>query len=141
MPVIQEPYQIATVKRIDRPLSFMAPTILTVIKPTNPAFRREGFGPVALFFRVKNEDAAIALASDTDCGLDGKVWSQHVARRIASRAETEMMFIYNIAATDAELSCGRIKVSGYRRELGDKGIQQFANKKLLRIHAIKAPIR
>ena len=45
-------------KRIDRPGSFMQPTILTDIKPENPAFREEFFGPVALFFRVKDEDAA-----------------------------------------------------------------------------------
>src|SRR5271155_2595219 len=48
-------------KRIDRPGSYMAPTILTNIKPGNPAFREEFFGPVAIFFRVKNEDEAVAL--------------------------------------------------------------------------------
>jgi succinate-semialdehyde dehydrogenase/glutarate-semialdehyde dehydrogenase len=51
-------------KRID-------PTILTDIKPNNPAFREEFFGPVALFFRVKDEDHAIALANDSDFGLGG----------------------------------------------------------------------
>jgi succinate-semialdehyde dehydrogenase/glutarate-semialdehyde dehydrogenase len=45
-------------KRIDRPGFFMAPTILTNFQPANPAFRDEFFGPVALFFRVKNEDVA-----------------------------------------------------------------------------------
>src|ERR1022692_2748505 len=44
--------------RIDRPGSFMQPTIITNIKPGNPAYREEFFGPVALFFRVKNEDEA-----------------------------------------------------------------------------------
>ena len=51
-------------KRIDRPGSYMEPTILTDIKSQNPAFRDEFFGPVALFFRVKDEDEAIALAND-----------------------------------------------------------------------------
>ncbi|HEY0146109.1 MAG TPA: aldehyde dehydrogenase family protein, partial [Methylovirgula sp.] len=46
-------------KRIDRPGSYMEPTILTDIKPGNPAFREEFFGPVALFFRVKDENEAI----------------------------------------------------------------------------------
>lgn len=55
-------------KRIDRSGSFMAPTILTDIAPDNPAFREEFFGPVALFFRVKDEGAAIALANDSDFG-------------------------------------------------------------------------
>ena len=50
-------------KRIDRAGSFMHPTILTDVTPDNPAFRDEFFGPVAMFFRVKDEDAAIALAN------------------------------------------------------------------------------
>jgi succinate-semialdehyde dehydrogenase/glutarate-semialdehyde dehydrogenase len=129
-------------KRIDRPGSFMAPTILTDIKPTNPAFRDEFFGPVASFFRVKDEDAAIALANDSDFGLGGSVWTKDVARgkRVASRVETGMMFINNIDWTDAELPFGGIKDSGYGRELGDMGIQQFVNKKLVRTHDVKAPV-
>src|ERR1700683_887942 len=67
-------------KRIDRPGSYMQPTILTDIKPENPAFREEFFGPVALFFRVKDEDAAIALANDSDFGLGGSVFTKDLAR-------------------------------------------------------------
>jgi succinate-semialdehyde dehydrogenase/glutarate-semialdehyde dehydrogenase len=120
-------------KRIDRPGSFMQPTILTDIKPDNPAFRDEFFGPVALFFRVKDEDAAIALANDSDFGLGGSVFTKDVARgkRVASRVETGMMFINNIDWSDAELPFGGIKDSGYGRELGDMGIQEFVNKKLV----------
>jgi len=129
-------------KRIDRPGSFMQPTILTDIKPKNPAFRDEFFGPVVSFFRVKNEDEAIALANDSDFGLGGSVWTKDVARgkRVASRVETGMMFINNIDWTDAELPFGGIKNSGYGRELGDMGIQQFVNKKLVRYATTAAPV-
>jgi succinate-semialdehyde dehydrogenase/glutarate-semialdehyde dehydrogenase len=129
-------------KRIDRPGSFMAPTILTDIKADNPAFREEFFGPVALFFRVENEDAAIALANDSDFGLGGSVFTRDVARgkRLASRIETGMMFINNIDWSDAELPFGGIKNSGYGRELGDMGIQQFVNKKLVRVASMDAPV-
>jgi len=129
-------------KRIDRPGSYMAPTILTDIKPGNPAFRDEFFGPVALFFRVEDEDAAIALANDSDFGLGGSVWCKDTARgkRVASRVETGMMFINNIDWSDAELPFGGIKNSGYGRELGDMGIQEFVNKKLVRVAAMDAPV-
>jgi succinate-semialdehyde dehydrogenase / glutarate-semialdehyde dehydrogenase len=128
--------------RIHRPGSFMAPTILTDIMPANPAFRDEFFGPVALFFRVKDEDEAIALANDSDFGLGGSVWCKDVERgkRVASRVETGMMFINNIDWSDAELPFGGIKNSGYGRELGDMGIQEFVNKKLVRVASMDAPI-
>jgi succinate-semialdehyde dehydrogenase/glutarate-semialdehyde dehydrogenase len=128
-------------KRIDRPGSFMEPTILTNIKPENPAFREEFFGPVALFFRVKNEEEAIALANDSDFGLGGSVFTKDIARgkRVASRIDTGMMFINNISWADAELPFGGIKDSGYGRELGDMGIQEFVNKKLIRVASMEAP--
>jgi len=129
-------------KRIDRPGSFMQPTILTDVKPDNPAFRDEFFGPVAMFFRVKDEDAAIALANDSDFGLGGSVFTKDLARgkRVASRVDTGMMFINNISWSDAELPFGGIKNSGYGRELGDMGIQEFVNKKLVRYVSAEAPV-
>jgi len=129
-------------KRIDRPGAFMQPTILTDVRPENPAFRDEFFGPVAMFFRVKDEDAAIALANDSDFGLGGSVFTKDVARgkRVASRVETGMMFINNISWSDAELPFGGIKDSGYGRELGDMGIQEFVNKKLVRYVVAEAPL-
>ena len=129
-------------KRVDRPGSFMQPTILTDVTPTNPAFRDEFFGPVAMFFRVKDEDEAIALANDSDFGLGGSVFTKDIARgrRVASRVETGMMFINNISWSDAELPFGGIKDSGYGRELGDMGIQEFVNKKLVRYAKVEAPV-
>ncbi|QNH77570.1 NAD-dependent succinate-semialdehyde dehydrogenase [Pseudomonas protegens] len=128
-------------ERIRCPGSYMSPTILTDIAPDNPAYREEFFGPVALFFRVKDVEEAIALANDSDFGLGGSVFTQDVGRglRVASRVETGMMFINNINWSDAELPFGGIKNSGYGRELGDMGIQAFVNKKLVRYLAIDAP--
>jgi succinate-semialdehyde dehydrogenase/glutarate-semialdehyde dehydrogenase len=128
-------------KRYDRPGSFMQPTILTDVAPDNPAFRDEFFGPVAMFFRVKDEDAAIALANDSDFGLGGSVFTQDTERgkRVASRVDTGMMFINNISWSDADLPFGGIKNSGYGRELGNMGIQEFVNKKLVRTAKLEAP--
>jgi succinate-semialdehyde dehydrogenase/glutarate-semialdehyde dehydrogenase len=128
-------------KRIDRPGSFMQPTILTNIKPGNPAFREEFFGPVALFFRVKNEDEAVTLANDSDFGLGGSVFTQDVARgkRVASRVDTGMMFVNHPTWTTPDLPFGGIKNSGYGRELSSMGIQEFVNKKLVRAAPIDSP--
>jgi len=129
-------------QRIDRPGWFMQTTILTDIKPGNPAFRDEFFGPVVSFFRVKDEAAAIALANDSDYGLGGSVWTQDEARgkRLASQVDTGMMFVNNIDWSDADLPFGGVKGSGYGRELGNMGIQAFVNKKLVRTGQITAPI-
>ena len=128
-------------KRIDRSGSFMQPTILTDIKPGNPAFREEFFGPVALFFRVKNEDEAVALANDSEFGLGGSVFTQNVARgkHVASRVDTGMMFVNHPTWTTPDLPFGGVKNSGYGRELSSMGIQEFVNKKLVRVSSIDAP--
>ena len=101
-------------KRIDRSGSFMQTTILTDIKPGNPASRDEFFGPVMSFFRVKTEDEAIALANDSDFGLGGSVWTKDEARgkRVASRVDIGMTFVNNLDWSDAELPFGGIKNSG-----------------------------
>ncbi len=129
-------------KRIDRKGAYMEPTILTHVTPENPAFRDEFFGPVAMFFRAKDEDHAIAIANDSDFGLGGSVFTKDLLRgqRVASRVETGMMFINNIDWTDPELPFGGIKDSGYGRELGDMGIQEFVNKKLVRFAKLDAPV-
>lgn len=129
-------------KRIDRPGAFMQPTILTNLKPANPAYREEFFGPVALFFRVKDEEAAIALANDSDFGLGGSVFTKDVERgkRVARRIDTGMVFINHPTWTSPDLPFGGIKSSGYGRELSALGIQEFVNKKLIRTTSINAPV-
>lgn len=115
--------------------AFMQPTILTDIAADNPAYRQEFFGPVALFFRVPDEAAAVALANDSPFGLGGSVFTQDVERgkRVARQIDTGMVFINSAAVSMPDLPFGGVKNSGYGRELSGAGIQEFVNKKLIRV--------
>jgi len=127
--------------RIDRVGAFMQPSILTDIKEGTPGYIEEFFGPVALFFRVANEDQAIALANDSKYGLGGSVFTADIERgkRVAERIETGMVFINHPTWTAPDLPFGGIKNSGYGRELSSLGIQEFVNKKLVCVVPINAP--
>lgn len=123
-------------KRIDgHQGAFMQPTLLTDISANNPAYKEEFFGPVALFFRVADEDAAVALANDSPFGLGGSVFTQDIERgkRVARKIDTGMVFINSGAVSSPELPFGGVKNSGYGRELSGAGIQEFVNKKLIRV--------
>lgn len=120
---------------IDGVGAFMQPTILTDIDAANPAYKEEFFGPVALFFRVADDDAAVALANDSPFGLGGSVFTENIERgkRLARRIDTGMVFINSAAVSSPELPFGGVKNSGYGRELSAAGIQEFVNKKLIRV--------
>lgn len=121
--------------------AFVQTTILTDITKDNPAFYQEFFGPVALFFRVKDEDEAIALANDNPYGLGGSVFTQNTERGVdvAKRISTGMVYVNHPTWTRPDLPFGGIKRSGYGRELAMMGIEEFVNKKLINVVPIDAP--
>ncbi len=120
-------------KRIKRDGAFYEFTILADIKPEMTAYREELFGPVASFYKVKDEAAAIALANDTGFGLGGAVFSKDKARavRVASQIDTGMVYINRQLASRPDLPFGGTKRSGYGRELSPLGFEEFVNKKLI----------
>ena len=128
-------------KRPDRPGAFMNPTILTDIKPGMAVYHEELFGPVASFYRVKDEQAAIKLANDSPFGLGGSVFTKDVKRgeHVADQIDTGMVFINHPTWTQADLPFGGTKRSGYGRELSELGIDEFVNKKLIRTSALSDP--
>lgn len=128
-------------KRADREGAYMQATILTDMKPNNPVFYEEFFGPVALFFKVKNEQEAIDLANDSPFGLGGSVFTQDIERgkRVANQIDTGMVFINHPTWTQADLPFGGTKGSGYGREMAELGLDEFVNKKLIRISELSDP--
>ncbi len=128
-------------KRVQREGAFMEPTIITNMQQNNPVYYEELFGPVATFFRVKDEQAAIDLANDSPYGLGGSIFTQDIERgkRVADQIDTGMIFINHPTWTQADLPFGGTKRSGYGRELSELGIDEFVNKKLIRISELSDP--
>jgi succinate-semialdehyde dehydrogenase/glutarate-semialdehyde dehydrogenase len=119
----------------EREGNFFSPTVLTDITPENDAYHEEFFGPVAQVYRVGSEEEAVKLANDTPFGLGSYVWTsdEAQARRVADKLDTGMVFINAVGAEGAELPFGGVKRSGFGRELGRFGADEFVNKKLIRI--------
>jgi succinate-semialdehyde dehydrogenase/glutarate-semialdehyde dehydrogenase len=128
-------------KRLPRPGAFVEPTILMNIGPDSPAYREEFFGPVILYFPVKDEEEAIRLANDTPFGLGCAIMTEDStrARRVASQIESGMVFVNHPTLSSPELPFGGVKESGYGRELSAMGITEFVNKKLVRLTSVNDP--
>ena len=124
-------------KRADRKGFFYEPTILTDIGRENPAYFQEFFGPVAQVYVVKDDDAIVALSNDSNYGLGGSIFAGDIerAKTLATRIETGMVFINTATTTMPELPFGGVKRSGFGRELGDVGIKEFVNNKLVVVSA------
>ncbi len=114
--------------------AFYPAGILTGVTPENEVFREELFGPVAMVFKVRSEEEAVRLANDTRYGLGSYVFSSdpEQAQRVADQLEVGMVFVNGVSADGVELPFGGVKRSGFGRELGRYGIEEFVNKKLIR---------
>jgi succinate-semialdehyde dehydrogenase / glutarate-semialdehyde dehydrogenase len=112
--------------------AFFPPGVLTGV---SPEYREELFGPVATVYKAESEEAAVELANDTPFGLGSYVYTtdDEQAKRVADRIEAGMVFVNAVGAEGAELPFGGVKRSGFGRELGRFGIDEFVNKKLIRI--------
>jgi succinate-semialdehyde dehydrogenase/glutarate-semialdehyde dehydrogenase len=119
----------------DRRDNYFSSTVLVGVTPDNDAYREEFFGPVATVFRVGSEEEAVELANDTPFGLGSYVFSDDPdqALRVADGLDTGMVYVNGVGADGAELPFGGVKRSGFGRELGRYGIEEFVNKKLIRV--------
>ncbi|UFS58804.1 NAD-dependent succinate-semialdehyde dehydrogenase [Subtercola endophyticus] len=115
--------------------NFFPPAVLADVTPQMDAYREEFFGPVAALYRVPSEEAAVALANDTPFGLGSYVYTTdpEQALRVADGIDAGMVWINLVLGDAAELPFGGVKRSGSGREMGRFAMEEFVNKKLIRI--------
>jgi succinate-semialdehyde dehydrogenase/glutarate-semialdehyde dehydrogenase len=118
----------------ERDGAFFPAGVLTGLTPDNEIYHEELFGPIAQVYRAADEDDAVRLANDTPYGLGSYVFGtdQEQALRVAAQLDTGMVYINGVGLDSPELPFGGTKLSGFGRELGSLGIEEFLNKKLIR---------
>ena len=112
--------------------AYITPAVLTNVTEQMDAYREELFGPVATVYKVSSDDDALNLANDTDFGLGGAVFSKDEERaaKIAQRLDVGMSNVNTPAGEGAEIPFGGTKRSGFGRELGPYGMDEFVNKRM-----------
>jgi succinate-semialdehyde dehydrogenase/glutarate-semialdehyde dehydrogenase len=115
--------------------NFFPPAVLADVTPEMDAYREEFFGPVATLYRAASEEDAVRLANDTPFGLGSYVYTtdDEQALRIADALDAGMVWINLVLGDAAELPFGGVKRSGSGREMGRFAVEEFVNKKLIRI--------
>ena len=115
------------------PAAYYSPAVLTGVTPGMRAYDEELFGPVAVVYSVSSDEEALHLANDTVYGLGGAVFSadQQRASHLAGQLEVGMANVNTPAGEGAEIPFGGVKRSGFGRELGPLGMDEFVNKRLL----------
>lgn len=116
----------------DGPSAYYSPAVLTGITKEMRAYYEELFGPVAVVYKVSSDEEATELANDTVYGLGGSVHSTDVERasKVAQKLQSGMTNVNVASAEGAEMPFGGVKRSGFGRELGPLGMDEFVNKRL-----------
>ncbi|MDJ0358245.1 NAD-dependent succinate-semialdehyde dehydrogenase [Paenarthrobacter sp. PH39-S1] len=122
-------------KPVDGPGSYLEPAVLTGITKDMRAYREELFGPVVVVYKVSSDQEAVTLANDSDYGLGSAVFSQDTnrAQSVAQQLNSGMATINAAEGEGPGMPFGGVKRSGYGRELGPLGMDEFVNKRLLYI--------
>jgi succinate-semialdehyde dehydrogenase / glutarate-semialdehyde dehydrogenase len=115
---------------------FFDPTVLTDIPDDAKLLREEIFGPVAPVKGFSDEDEAIAAANDTEYGLVAYVYTNNLKRalRVVERLETGMVGLNQGMVSNPAAPFGGIKQSGFGREGGPEGIEEYLETKYVAVN-------
>jgi len=114
---------------------FLRPVVFTNVTPDMRIAREEIFGPVLSIFRFTAEDELMRVVNDTPYGLSGSVWTNDITRglRIARGIDAGQIGINVHAAMSPQTPFGGNKQSGWGREFGRKGLDEFLKVKAITI--------
>jgi succinate-semialdehyde dehydrogenase / glutarate-semialdehyde dehydrogenase len=106
---------------------FFDPTVLAGVNPDSRLLKEEIFGPVAPVIGFDDEDAAIAAANDTEYGLVAYVYTNDIKRafRVCEKLQTGMIGLNQGLVSNAAAPFGGVKASGFGREGGPEGINEY----------------
>lgn len=107
-------------------------TVLGNVKPGQPAYDDELFGPVASLIHAKDDEDAMRIANDSKFGLGGGIFSKNEKKAIelaSKHFDTGMVFINCFGLAQPNMPFGGVKDSGYGREHGGFGLHEFVNTK------------
>jgi len=121
--------------RLDRAGFYVAPAVITDIPRDAEVYREEFFGPVVAVYRVASDEEALEVANDPPYGLGAAVFATEPGRaeRLAEGLEAGMVGANQSPPEAADMPFGGVKRSGYGRELGPLGMDEFVNKRLVAV--------
>lgn len=107
--------------------SYIQPTLFSNIQPDMKIYREEIFGPVMTISTFSNADEAVKIANDTCYGLAGSVWSSNIetALQTIRRLKAGRVWVNTTLDGGPELPVGGFKQSGYGRDCGIQGVEEY----------------
>jgi len=114
---------------------WVAPVIFTDVTNDMRIAREEIFGPVVVVIRFSDDDAAVAIANDSEYGLSAGVWSRNNQRalNVARRLETGTVWVNDWHMVNALYPFGGVKQSGLGRELGPDALREYVEPKFIHV--------
>jgi succinate-semialdehyde dehydrogenase/glutarate-semialdehyde dehydrogenase len=119
-------------ERLDRDGFYVSPAVISGIPVGSDIYYEEFFGPIVELFKVSSDKEALDLANNTQYGLGSTVFAVEEGRaeKLAAGMQAGMTGVNQSAPETEGMPFGGVKRSGYGRELGPLGMDEFVNKRL-----------